>query len=85
MRNLTPVTVHSHSPAYLHQMEWAHNISALPRAWNWLVGEYENVPVSEIKALHYTLGIPMFREYNNCDYAAEWLAELHHMQHCAEG
>jgi hypothetical protein len=84
VRNLTPSIVQSHPPAYLHQMEWAHNISALPKAWNFLVNELDPIPIEEIKALHYTLGIPMFKEYAKCDYADVWFDELHHMQHCAE-
>lgn len=84
VRSLTPASVQSHSPSYLHQMEWARSISPLPRAWNFLVTEQDPLPIDQIKALHFTLGIPAFKEYRDCDYAEYWLEELDHMNSVKE-
>lgn len=48
-------------------------VQALAPAWNHLVGEY---PYSAIaKVAHFTIGLPCFPEYLNCDYAEEWFEE----------
>jgi hypothetical protein len=52
----------------------------LPPDWNHLVGEYK--PNEKAKLVHYTLGGPWFKEYQNCEYAAEWFKEFEHMTHC---
>ena len=60
----------------LHRFRWIEDeaIGELPLEWNWLVGEYSYRP--DAKVVHYTLGGPYFEEYRDCDYAAEWFAEL---------
>jgi hypothetical protein len=45
-------------------------IGSLDLEWNWLVGEYEYN--ENAKNVHWTLGGPYFKEYNNSDYADEW-------------
>ena len=79
VKNLTPLKVESLSPANLHRMEWAQNVGHLPRAWNWLVGEYEKVPLNQLKAVHFTSGGPWFKQQANCDYAEVWVRELDDM------
>ena len=58
--------------AFLHRFAWLADdlIGSLPLEWNYLVGEY---PYNEAaKVAHFTLGIPSFPHYQNCDYSNEW-------------
>jgi lipopolysaccharide biosynthesis glycosyltransferase len=85
-RALTPERVAESSGAYLHRMYWAEdNIGQLPLRWNYLVGEYEKIPVSDISLLHYTLGTCCFKEYENCDYSEQWHAEFQKMTYAYSG
>lgn len=79
-RKLTPAYINDATPMGLHQFEWAVNVGELKPEWNHLVGEYK--PNKKAKIVHYTLGGPWFKEYQNCEYAAEWFAEFEHMTHC---
>lgn len=56
----------------LHRFGWLADdlIGGLPMEWNWLVGEYPYNPRAKIA--HFTLGIPAFGHYRECDYADEW-------------
>jgi len=70
---LTPDYVNKASGLELHQFKWLegdHLIGDLPLEWNWLVGEYEYN--ENAKNVHWTLGGPYFKDYNNSDYANEW-------------
>lgn len=78
IKRLTPAFVEAATPADLHRMTWARDIGELPKAWNWLVGEYEEVDPSGIKALHYTLGSPCFGPSEHEDI---WWNEFHRMTH----
>jgi hypothetical protein len=69
-RNLTPKAIATESAAWLHRMHWAERVAALPLEWNWLVGEYGYNP--DAKILHWTIGGPWFRQFEDCDYSAEW-------------
>lgn len=84
-RALTPDYVNSASGLELHRFAWTQDglIGDLPREWNWLVGEYDHAP--GMKLVHYTLGGPWFEEYRDCDYAAEWFAELESLKSAAKG
>ena len=66
----------------LHQFKWARDVGEIPSKWNHLVGEYD--PRSGVKLVHYTLGAPCFRKYQNCEYAQEWFEELGRMTHCSD-
>ena len=59
----------------LHQFKWLWDseIGSLPKEWNHLVGV--NAPNPEAKLVHYTLGLPFFHGYNECEYAKEWRIE----------
>jgi hypothetical protein len=78
VKRLTPDYVQRASPSDLHQMAWAQSIGSLPKSWNWLVGEYEPVDSSALKALHFTRQTPCF---GPSEYEAEWWNEYHHMTH----
>lgn len=75
-RRLTPEVVNTKSGAYLHRFEWCndHRIGELPVEFNHLVGEYDENPNAKI--VHYTLGTPCFKGYENQEYAREWFEEL---------
>lgn len=73
---LTPEYVNTATGLELHQFKWLEDealIGALPRTWNHLVGYYQ--PEAAVSNVHYTLGGPYFREFNDCEYAREWETE----------
>ena len=75
---LTEGYVNTATGLELHQLVWAgadQNIGSLPLEWNFLVGE-ENQSDKDPKLIHYSMGGPWFREYQFCQYAKEWFAEL---------
>lgn len=74
---LTPEFVSKQTGAYLHRFQWLNNgrIGELAPAWNHLVDEYDHN--DEAKLLHYTLGVPAFSAYEDCDHSVEWWDELH--------
>jgi hypothetical protein len=58
--------------AFLHRFSWLtdEEVGELPKEWNWLTTEYpDNYNAS---LLHYTLGTPCFKDYENCEMANEW-------------
>ena len=60
------------SAAELHELRWVddNEIAEIPRSYNHLVGYYKKH--NKIKALHYTLGGPWFKEYENGELSEEW-------------
>ena len=68
---LTPEFIEENSGADLHRFGWLPDslIGEIPREWNVLVGEQDHL---RIKIAHYTLGIPEFEFYEDCDYSEEW-------------
>jgi lipopolysaccharide biosynthesis glycosyltransferase len=79
-RKLTPEYVNQASPMDLHQFRWAVDVGELPPEYNHLVGEYKPNPGAKI--VHYTLGAPCFRSYQQCEFAEEWFNELGEVTHC---
>ncbi len=72
---LTPAFVNSASGLELHRFLWAGDaVGAIPREWNWLVGEYPSETVG-VKAYHWTLGGPWFPDYAQADHAEVWFRE----------
>jgi hypothetical protein len=71
-RILTPDFVASATGSFLHRFSWLKDdqIGDLPTSWNRLVLEQEVQPGDQL--LHYTIGIPAFAEYADCDSAEEW-------------
>ncbi len=71
-RCLTPALIQSSSGSYLHRFSWLSDelIGALPMEWNWLATEYPDNP--EAKLVHYTLGTPCFKDYQNSEMSSVW-------------
>ena len=79
---LTPEYVNTASGLELHQFKWLagdHLIGELPHAWNHLVGY--DAPRADASLVHFTIGGPYFKEYENCEYAKQWFAEKEDMLH----
>ena len=68
----------------LHNMKWAHEIEIgeLPAKWNHLVG-YDAKPEETPSLIHYTQGMPVYRQTETCDYSREWFIEQHKTMHIA--
>jgi lipopolysaccharide biosynthesis glycosyltransferase len=76
-RALTPEFVNSATGLELHQFKWLESdamIGEIPSRWNHLVGY--DAPRPDAALVHYTIGGPYFKEYENCEYSAEWRSEL---------
>jgi lipopolysaccharide biosynthesis glycosyltransferase len=73
-KTLTEEYVNTASGLELHQFKWLESeglIGELPAKWNCLAGYYpESEPASLI---HYTDGGPYFSQYENSDFAKDWL------------
>lgn len=69
----------------LHRFTWLKDeeIGELDVRWNWLVGEYANPP-EDVKNVHWTVGGPYFKEYENVDFSEEWFEERALMNHCMQ-
>jgi hypothetical protein len=71
-QRLTPEFIAKQPGSYLHRFSWLpeDRIGELPLEFNHLVGEQKYNP--QAKVAHFTLGIPGFSHYGQCDYADEW-------------
>ena len=80
-RALTPEYVNRASGLELHQFKWLEDqqIGSLGKAWNHLVGEYEQNP--HAKLVHFTRGGPWFAKFRFCEYAQQWRDECSLMMH----
>jgi len=69
---LTPDFVMNQTGAFLHRFQWLEDnlIGELEPQWNWLVTEYPNNHSANL--LHYTLGTPCFKAYQNTEMAELW-------------
>lgn len=80
-KTLTPEWVNSPETAP-HTLGWARDrLGALPPEWNFIVG-YDACPSPEWqpKIVHYTAGIPCWRETEACEFAEWWHEEFAHMR-----
>jgi lipopolysaccharide biosynthesis glycosyltransferase len=80
-RALTPEYVNTATGLQLHQFKWLQSddlIGEIPKAWNFLVGEYSAEGVNP-SLVHYTIGGPYFKEYRDCDFSDEWRNMLRNM------
>ena len=61
----------------LHQFQWCKDeqIGAMPKEWNWLVGEDGYGDDATPSLLHYTKGTPCFEKYRDCAYSELWHTE----------
>lgn len=75
-RILTPDFIAKQSGSFLHRFQWLKDeqIGDLPRSWNRLVLEEELSGDDCLR--HFTIGIPAFSEYGDCDGAEEWWGSL---------
>ena len=79
-RALTPEFVNAASGLELHQFKWLGNddlIGAIPSEWNHLVAYDPHR--EDASLLHFTIGGPWFKEYEDTEYADEWRAEKNRM------
>ena len=69
--------VNSESGAFLHQFKWLDDseIGSLDERWNWLEGWTSNHSNKTPYAVHYTRGGPWFQEWQDVEFASEWLTE----------
>jgi hypothetical protein len=77
---LTPDYVNRATGLELHQFKWLGDealIGEIPPGWNHLVG-YDRHR-ADASLVHYTIGGPWFREYEQCEYSDEWRAERDRM------
>lgn len=74
-RILTRTFIDEAGGAFLHRFQWLRDdqIGHLGDEWNRLVGEQD---IDGAKLLHYTLGIPGFHRYTDCDGADAWHGAL---------
>lgn len=69
-KTLTPDYVNTAGGLDLHQFKWLDEEPGdLPNHWNKLVG-YDKTKNPSL--IHYTKGIPAFKDYANCDHHDEW-------------
>lgn len=75
-KKLTPNIVNKLTGRDLHQFKvFADDeIGQLDPAWNHLVGEYE--PNPSAKLVHFTLGVPSMKGYEQSEHAEEWQRNL---------
>ena len=76
-KTLTVEKVNNETGAYLHQFKWCNNneIGSLDERWNWLEGWTSGHNKQKPFAVHYTRGGPWFSEWQDVEYAKEWLEE----------
>jgi hypothetical protein len=76
VRALTPEVVNTQTGMYLHRFEWLTDdvIGELPIAFNYLEGWHTKDDCPNPIAVHFTRGGPWFNEWQNVEYAAEWMA-----------
>ena len=69
---LTPDFIQNQTGAFLHRFSWINNeeIGELEKEWNWLAMEYEEK--KDVNLIHYTLGTPCFKEYENTSFSSYW-------------
>ena len=69
---LAPEFVNNKPGSFLHRFNWIDNklIGELDKKWNWLAIEYEEK--DNVNLIHYTIGTPCFKEYNNTSFSSYW-------------
>ena len=76
-KTLSIELVNKETGAYLHQFKWLEDneIGSLDERWNWLEGWTSNHNQSSPFAVHYTRGGPWFKEWQDVEFAKEWIEE----------
>lgn len=74
-KKLTVDLVNKETGAFLHQFKWLKDdeIGSLDERWNWLEGWTSQHNNLSPYAVHYTRGGPWFDEWQDVEYAKEWL------------
>lgn len=84
-RRLTPEYVNRATGMQLHQFMWLESdaeIGALPKGYNYLVGEAAQCDLRDVKIVHFTRGGPYFKEYEHCEFSRAWQLEEDDMRRC---
>ena len=70
-------TVNNESGAFLHQFKWLKDeeIGSIDERWNWLEGWTSNHNNGSPYAVHFTRGGPWFDEWQDVEFAKEWISE----------
>ena len=76
-KQLTVNLVNSETGSFLHQFKWLKDseIGSLDERWNWLEGWTSNHNNNKPFAVHYTRGGPWFDEWQDVEFANEWIEE----------
>lgn len=78
-KDLTPELIETGDP---QSFSWAESVGDLHHDWNHLVGY--SLPNPQAKLIHYTQGVPGYKECRMCEYADEWFHEKEIMlNHCS--
>jgi len=69
---LNPNFIREQTGAFLHRFSWIkdQDIGELAKEWNWLAMEYEDK--KDLNLIHYTIGTPCFKEYENASLSSYW-------------
>ena len=69
--------VNSETGSFLHQFKWLKDseIGSLDERWNWLEGWTSKHNNKKPFAVHYTRGGPWFEEWQDVEFANEWIKE----------
>ncbi len=69
--------VNSETGSFLHQFKWLNDseIGSLDERWNWLEGWTSKHNNKKPFAVHYTRGGPWFEEWQDVEFANEWIEE----------
>ena len=76
-KKLSVDLVNSETGSFLHQFKWLEDneIGSLDERWNWLEGWTSNHSDKKPYAVHYTRGGPWFDEWQDVEFASEWIKE----------
>ena len=71
-KKLTPLFIQKQTGAFLHRFSWIKDeeIGELDKEWNWLAMEYKEK--KDINLIHYTIGTPCFKEYQDTSLSSYW-------------
>ena len=76
-KRLSVDLVNSETGSFLHQFKWLKDseIGSLDERWNWLEGWTSKHNNKKPFAVHYTRGGPWFEEWQDVEFANEWIEE----------
>jgi len=74
-KKLTVDLVNKETGSFLHQFKWLDDqeIGSLDERWNWLEGWTSNHNNNSPYAVHFTRGGPWFEEWQDVEFAKEWI------------